>query len=187
MLKGQKVVLRDKRISDAINDYAWRCDDELARLDAVVPLRLSFSEFMSSYRWELEHLKQQRRRFGIETFDSRHIGNCMYYNMDGEKGQVELGIMIGDRAYWDQGYGSDAVATLVSHIFKETQLERIYLCTLDWNVRAQRCFQKCGFLACGHLVRQGDNFIIMELRRDWLRDKPTLATAQDKTSLYETA
>ena len=30
-MKGNKVVLREKRWEDATNDYAWRSDDELAR------------------------------------------------------------------------------------------------------------------------------------------------------------
>ena len=168
MLRGEKVVLREKRLEDAANDYAWRRDPELARFDSVEPLRLSFTEFLAGYGEELESLSPQRRRFGIETLDGKHIGNCMYYNMDLVAGQVEVGIMVGDRAYWNQGYGGDAITALVDYIFAEMQVERIYLSTLEWNLRAQRCFEKCGFVHCGHLLKGGGNFIIMELRRGWL-------------------
>jgi RimJ/RimL family protein N-acetyltransferase len=67
------------------------------------------------------------------------------------------------------GYGSDAVMTLISHVFGELALDRVYLDTLDWNVRAQRCFQKCGFVICGNMTSKGNKFVIMELLRNWLK------------------
>jgi len=175
MLKGRKVILREKRTEDAHNDYTWRCDPELARLDAAPPLAAPFSWFMASYSEELRYLSSGQRRLAVETLDGKHIGNCMYYDVDEEKKQAELGILIGERDYWDKGCGTDAVTTLVNHIFETTDLERIYLSTLDWNVRAQKCFKKCGFMPCGQLIRGGDNFIVMEIRRSWLEK------AQDQT------
>ena len=43
-IRGEKVVLREKRIQDAEDDYAWRTDEELARLDATRPLKMSFED-----------------------------------------------------------------------------------------------------------------------------------------------
>ncbi|GAI02420.1 unnamed protein product, partial [marine sediment metagenome] len=88
--------------------------------------------------------------------------------IDEAKDEAELGIMICNRDYWDKGYGTDAVTTLVNHIFLQTNLKRIYLKTLDWNQRAQKCFKKCGFTPYGHLARDGYNFVLMELhRKQW--------------------
>jgi len=165
VLKGQKVVLREKRLEDATNDYAWRSDEELARLDAAPTLRIAFADFLASYADELRHPSSRRRRFAIDTLDGKHIGNCMYYDIDEGKRQAELGIMMGDRDYWDQGYGTDAVTTLLDHIFDTTRLERVYLNTLEWNVRAQRCFEKCGFVLCKRQRRYNGNFIVMEIYR----------------------
>lgn len=167
MIKGRKVVLREKRLSDGAEDYAWRCDPELARLDATPPSRLSFSEFLMSYAEELRYPSSKRRRFAIDTLNGEHIGNCMYYDIDEKRGEAEIGIMIGDRDYWDQEYGADAITTLVRHIFRETGLDRLYLSTLNWNLRAQKCFAKCGFVPCGRVSRGRDNFVIMELKRSW--------------------
>jgi RimJ/RimL family protein N-acetyltransferase len=167
LLTGQKVVLREKKRSDAPNDYAWRCDADLAGLDAVPPLKMSFREYEYYYSDELQHAGSRRRRFAIDNLQGKHIGNCMYYDIDDAGRQAELGIMIGDREYWDQGYGTDAVATLVGHIFRDTILDRIYLHTLESNVRAQRCFEKCGFVTCGRVNRRGNDFLVMELRQSW--------------------
>jgi RimJ/RimL family protein N-acetyltransferase len=169
LLTGQKVTLREKRMTDAADDYAWRCDADLARLDAVAPLRMSFREYSYYYNDEIQYGGARRRRFAIDTLEGKHIGNCMYYDIDDATRQAELGIMIGNREYWGQGYGTDAVTTLVRHVFEETILERIFLHTLDWNHRAQRCFEKCGFVTCGQVNRRGSDFLVMELRRDWVR------------------
>ena len=84
------------------------------------------------------------------------------------KGEAELGIMIGDCNCWDKCYGAAAVDTLLSYIFRRTNLERIHLKTLDSNIRAQKCFQKCGFASCGYLVRDGFSFVLMEIhRKQW--------------------
>jgi RimJ/RimL family protein N-acetyltransferase len=168
-LQGQKVILRDKRYTDAANDYAWGADSELMYLDAAEPFQITFAEFSAAYIDEINHQNKRHRRFAIETLDGKHIGNCTYYNIDSSRKEVELGIMIGDREYWGKGYGSDAVVTLVHHIFHDVGMQRICLHTLEWNVRAQRCFEKCGFVPCGRIVKRGYRFAMMELFRDWLK------------------
>lgn len=166
MLKGEKVVLREKRLEDAANDYAWRSDEELARLDAAPTLSAPFVEFLASYADELRYPSPYRHRFAIETLGGKHIGNCMYYDIDAARGEAELGIMIGDRDYWGQGYGTDAVTTLLDHVFSTTRLNRIYLNTLDWNIRAQRCFGKCGFVPVDQAKRRNRHFVLMEIYRN---------------------
>lgn len=164
MIKGKMVVLREKRLDDAANDYAWRRDGELASLDATIPLNIPFSQYLAIYAEELKHTNASGRRFGIETLEGEHIGNCTYYNLDRNKGEAELGILIGDRAYWNKGYGTDAVITLVNQLFSEKKLKRMYLHTLEWNDRAQRCFEKCGFTPLKRVNRAGQKFIQMEIK-----------------------
>lgn len=173
MIAGSKVILRGKRLADAQDDYAWQTEPELARLDAVPLLAITFSQYLADYASELRYPSPARHRFAIETLDGKHIGNCAYYDIHETKGEAELGIMIGNRNYWDKGYGANAVTTLVSHIFRRTNLKRIYLKTLDSNRRAQRCFEKCGFTPYGHLVRDGFSFVLMELHhKKWWQGQP---------------
>ena len=53
-LRGAKVVLRDKLLEDAVNDYAWRTDVELSRFDATKPIKMSYGSFMQYSRGELD-------------------------------------------------------------------------------------------------------------------------------------
>jgi len=168
MIIGSKIKLRGKRLSDANNDYTWQIDPELARLDAISTLVISFPEYLSVYASELRYPSSTRRSFAIETLDGKHIGNCVYYGINKTKKEAELGIMIGNRDYWGKGYGADAVTTLLNYIFSEINFKRIYLKALDWNHRAQKCFKKCGFTPYGHMVRNRFSFVLMEIdRKQW--------------------
>ena len=169
IIEGTKVVLRQKRIEDAFHDYQWRIDPELSKLDATFPLRIRYKEFVRFSRDEIEYPGRRSKRLAIDTKDGVHIGNCMYYDLDERRGQTELGIMIGDRDYWNGGYGTDAVVTLVEHIFKTiSSINKIYLHTLDWNDRARKSFAKAGFVEVREVKRDGQNFVLMEMVRSGL-------------------
>ncbi|MDP2948713.1 MAG: GNAT family N-acetyltransferase, partial [Chloroflexota bacterium] len=103
--RGRRVILRRKRLSDAANDYSWRSDEELARFDAVPPLRTSLGDFTVSLLAQLRHPDPNRCSYAIEDEGGQHIGNVMYYNLREVPGEAELGVTIGDRRYWGQGYG----------------------------------------------------------------------------------
>ena len=168
LIRGKKVVIRDKHLMDAAEDYVWRTDEELSRLDATSPLGMSYEEFMSYSQEEVLYANPSSKRLAIDTIDGHHIGNCMYYDINPRRGVAELGIMIGDRRYWDRGYGSDSVNALLRHIFDTTSLNRVYLHTLEWNFRAQRCFAKSGFREVKKLQRNGMDFVLMEISRpEW--------------------
>jgi RimJ/RimL family protein N-acetyltransferase len=168
VLQGVRVVLRDKCIEDAEQDYIWRSDHELAKLDAAYPLTMSFERYLKMFQDQLKYPTPGSHHFATETLDGKFIGNCMYYDLDSVNLQAELGIVIGDRDYWSNAYGYDAVTTLLEYCFTEKGLKRVYLHTLEWNHRAQRCFEKCGFVPVRQVRRLSHDFILMEvLRDDW--------------------
>jgi RimJ/RimL family protein N-acetyltransferase len=163
---GTKVRLREKKLSDVRNDYRWQTDPELAKLDAAPVLITSFSLYLLDYATALNRSHSNRFPLAIETLDGQHIGNCTCYDIDEKKREAQLGIIIGNRDYWDKGYGADAVSTIIDHVFRTTQIRRLYLKTLDWNLRAQKCFAKCGFAPFGHLRRNSYDFTLMEIKRE---------------------
>lgn len=160
---GQLVRLREKTTDDAERDYAWRCDPELAAFDAARPLSVRFANFVATMAEELQYPTIHRRTFGIEHLESgTHIGNVMYYGYDAFAREAELGITIGDRAFWGHGYGTDAVQAMLRYLFTEMGLRRVYLHTLTWNYRAQTAFQRAGFQVVKRISRGGYDFINME-------------------------
>lgn len=171
VLNGNKLVLRDKREGDAKRDYKWKTDPEIARLDASFPIDLSFSQFQALHMDQPPFFTDfGSRTFAIDTLEGEHIGNCMYYNLDKRERSAELGIIIGESAYWNQGYGTEALNLFVKHLFEEMRLGIVYLHTLEWNIRARRAFEKCGFSASGIVNKNGYVFAAMQLERSrWER------------------
>ncbi|MCH7745145.1 MAG: GNAT family N-acetyltransferase [Chloroflexi bacterium] len=170
LVRGKKVILREKSVDDAQADYAWRVDEELARLDATRPLNMSYNDFLRYSKEEMNYPSPRSKRLAIDTLDGKHIGNCMYYDIDLRQGEAELGIMIGDREYWGKGYGTDSVNSLLDHIFTTTPITRVYLHTLEWNNRARNSFAKSGFREVKPVRRNGFDFIYMEVwRSEWER------------------
>ena len=141
-----KVRLRDRSPDDYNRESIWGLDREINRLDPIVGK--VFNEVA----------------FSIETLEGQHIGSCMLYNDDGTS--IQLGIRIGDKSFWNTGYGTDAVRALVGHCFATTNVERIWLKVLPENIRAIRCYEKCEFEYSGELLLEGFNFITMERGRN---------------------
>jgi len=166
VVEGKKIRLRDKRLTDVRNDYRWQSDPELSKLDAAPNLVMSFALYLLDYSSVMHEYDHQRFPLAVETLEGKHIGNCTCYDIDEKRREGQIGIMIGDKEYWNRGYGADIIETLISHVFKTSTLNRLYLKTLDWNTRAQKCFTRCGFAQCGFLKREGYNFMLMELYRD---------------------
>ena len=166
--KGVKVRIREKRETDIRNEYSWRIDPELSRLDASRPMTMSYEDFFRYSREEMQFPNYRSKRLAVETLEGIHIGNIMYYDLDMRSRQAELGIMIGDKEYWSSGYGTDTVNTLLRHLFTTLELDKVYLHTLSWNYRAQASFNKSGFKSVRDVKRGGQDFILMEvLRPDW--------------------
>jgi len=192
-LVGELTILRSKSMDDAEADYSWRIDPELASLDATRPVTLSFTEYLCYHRDDVSYPSPWSVRMAIDTLDGRHIGNCMYYDINNEKSQCELGIMIGDQDYWSKGYGTDVVKIALERIFTATELDRVYLHTLTHNFRAQKSFAKAGFVPVREVKRDGYEFVQMEIcRKEWEATHPGAQSdaklgAKKKSKISESA
>ena len=182
-LEGARIVLRDKQFEDAENDYRWRSDPELARLDAAIPLTMSFERYLKLFEDQMKYPTPGSHHYSIDTLDGLFIGNCMYYDLDTVNREAELGIVIGDRDYWSDGYGYDAVTTLLDHMFNARNLTKVYLHTLEWNGRAQKSFSKSGFNPVKPIRRMAHDFLLMDvLREDWFATAEGRLAARFRTS-----
>lgn len=168
VVRGSNVLLREKQLDDAPDDYRWRTDPELTRFDAARPLTMTYEEYLALYREELLYPSPYRWSLAIEDSEGHHIGNIMYYNIDTLRQEAELGITIGEERFCGLGYGTEAVQLLVDHLLLQMDFRRVHLKTLAWNRRAQACFEKVGFARYGRTHRGENGFILMELRREWL-------------------
>ncbi|MGI8826135.1 MAG: GNAT family N-acetyltransferase [Chloroflexota bacterium] len=94
------------------------------------------------------------RKYIIETNDGVPIGQIDYYDLDWPSRSAWTSILIGESGYWGGGYGTDAMRTLLRYLFLQLDLHRVALNVHETNERAQRSYEKNGF------VREG-------VLRDW--------------------
>lgn len=150
---GTRITLRHVSLGfsreEIARQYQWGLDDELQYWSGSVPTAPSLAQFEHDVANWSRQRDARRDRYAILVDDEQMIGMISYYNVVFERGQAELGIYIGDRARWSHGYGTEAILTLLGHLFRNTALRTMYLTTYASNARAQACYRKCGFEVTG--------------------------------------
>ena len=90
--------------------------------------------------------------FAIVVRDGqRVIGSLGFKELDQRNGSAELGISIGDKAAWGQGYGSEAVRLLADYGLTFLGLHTIHLWFVAFNERGHRAYLKAGFREAGRI------------------------------------
>jgi RimJ/RimL family protein N-acetyltransferase len=138
--------------TDAEAFVRWRRDAEYLRL----------LDSGAARAWSLPRAKSELNDppvdnwflFMIRTLaDDRLLG---FVDLDVDTwahGNGWVGIALGDRADWGQGYGTDAMRILLHFAFTEVNLQRVSLTVFGYNRRAIRSYEKTGFTVEGR-VRQ---------------------------------
>ncbi len=146
MIEGTLVNLRAREASDVERAYRWINDGEVTRfLSTRYPISLAAEEAWMQRDVSMP-VSYGDARFAIETKDGVHIGFVNLHGTSAEDRRAWLGIMIGDKAYWSKGYGTDTMRTLLRFGFEEMNLHRIELTVDERNERARACYRKCGFV-----------------------------------------
>lgn len=176
MFNGEKVKLRAYKSEDALLAWKYMNDFEVKKyLTPGIPFPMSYQEELN---WVNSNGKESNGKynFAIEKLDDcKYIGGCGINNMDWKNRIATIGIFIGDKNFWNQGYGSDALRVLLRLAFEEMNLNKVKLNVYDFNKRAIRCYEKCGFKKDGILrqevFREGkyhDEVIMSILREEYL-------------------
>ncbi len=103
--------------------------------------------------WFAKLLSNERKKlFIIETKEREPTGTIGLDDIDWKNQKAEFGnMLIGDQENQRKGYAKDATLTLLKFAFEEMNLNRIYLNVLDFDKRAIRLYEKCGFQKEGNL------------------------------------
>ena len=134
---------------EVLRQFRWGQDEELQYWSGSVPTAATLAQFEADVATWSQHRDARRDRYAILEGNDQFLGMVSYYNLNFEHLNAELGIYIGERDYWSKGVGTEAVLTLLSHLFRNTDLESMYLTTYASNARAQACYRKCGFEVIG--------------------------------------
>jgi len=142
-LRGKNVLLRPMRASDIPRQRRFFQDAELAELDSSSPQAYADIDVEKFFQTRLVS-DGEKTFFAIEV-RGEYVGYAGLMNLRNSEQVFELGIVIGNRGYWNQGYGKQIVKLLLQHGFCELDGQKIELTTHQRNERALACFSACGF------------------------------------------
>ena len=142
-LKGDLVRLRAREPGDEPAWRRWMNDIEVTQhINARYPVALGAG------RGHIDPAKAPNHGlslFSIETVAGLLVGGCVLECVAPEDRAGYLGIYIGEAAYRDGGYGTDAMRVLCRLGFDVMNLHRIGLEVFATNERAIHVYEKIGF------------------------------------------
>ena len=152
MIIGKRVRLRGIERSDLPRFVEWLNDPEVSRgLSLVIPLStLQEEEWFDG----LKKLPKEEHPLGIEVKTPDGwllVGNISLMAIDWRNRLAEVGIFIGEKRFWNQGYGHNAMVLMLRHAFRTLGLNRVFLRVFETNPRAMHSYEKAGFVQEGRL------------------------------------
>ena len=176
MIYGEGIRLRAIEKDDLPLFVEW-LNDPKVRQGLLIYLPFSQAE---EQQWFEAMLKQPQEEHPlvIEIEEQEQwipVGNCGFSTVNWRVRSAEVGIVIGEKSYWNQGHGTKAMRLLLRHGFKTLNLNRVFLRVFEHNPRAARSYEKAGFVHEGRMrqahFHEGQYFdvILMSvLRSEWI-------------------
>lgn len=147
-LVGSKCYLSPASTGSAESYAKWDND-----LEVTVPLgdEAYTTTTIESLQSDLHGaFKNKSHLYDIVTLDSDLIiGRCLFFDVNMVDRTAKIGIVIGEKEYWDHGYGREALQLLLEYGFNLLNLHNIMLGVYSYNKRAIHCYAKLGFKEIG--------------------------------------
>jgi len=176
MIYAERIRLRAIERTDLPNFVEFFNDPEVREnLSLYLPMSLASEE-----NWFEHNLNRQpeEQQLAIEVREAdgwKLIGSCGFLNLNWRDRSAEVGISIGNKTYWNHGYGSETMRLLLRHGFNTLNLNRIFLQVYETHERAIHVYEKVGFVHEGRQrqarYREGqyiDVLLMSVLKSEWL-------------------
>ena len=156
----------------------WQHDSELHRLADSDPARMRSERAIKGWLDKQAGTGSQTDRYGftVRTLAEDKFIGFLGLRVNLIHSEAWVGLGIGEREFWSKGYGTDMMKLCMQYVFTELCLERLSLGLHEYNLRALRSYEKCGFRLEGRtrqdLMREGqryDSLWMGILREEWLQ------------------
>ncbi len=175
MLSGKRIRLRAMEPADLSNLVRWMNDPEVIE-NLLVYTPLSSVDEQNWFDGMMKRPKEEHA-YVIEILEDGAwipIGSTNFHLLDWNNRSAELGLSIGEKMYWNHGYGRDTVRLMLRYAFNDLNLNRVSLTVFDTNERGKKAYLAAGFVEEGRLrqdiYKNGqyhDTFIMSVLRDEW--------------------
>jgi len=172
-MTGKKCYLSPIDVNDAVTFTEWLNDLEVIEYLTLYPQIIS----LEGEKDFLNKLSREHNYSIIDNDGDKLIGNCGLIGIDHLNQTAEIGIFIGNKKCWNNGYGSEALSLLLDYGFKALNLHNVSLRVYSFNERAKKCYGKIGFKVIGKkreaLLRGNErhDIIFMDILRNEFYEK----------------
>jgi RimJ/RimL family protein N-acetyltransferase len=142
---GKKCYLSPIDINDVEKYTEWLNDLEILRNLQLYAATIS----MENEKEYLNNLSKDHNYGIIDLETNELIGNCGLMDIDFINQTAEIGIFIGNKSFWNKGYGTEAFSLLIGYGFKALNLHNIMLKVFEYNRSEIKCLEKIGFKTIG--------------------------------------
>lgn len=147
ILTGANVILRPIVKEDAAGMFAALADEDGMRLTGT-QATFTFEQVEAFCARLLAD--PDRLDYAITLPDDpRYIGEVVLNGIDWDNRNANFRIALGSSHHYGKGYGTEATRLIIDHGFRVLNLHRIELEVYDFNPRAQRVYEKVGFVKEG--------------------------------------
>ncbi|GAA4527093.1 GNAT family N-acetyltransferase [Amycolatopsis samaneae] len=148
-LTGEKVVLTQLDESHLEDSWAALRDQEVMRFTGT---HATFTHEQIR-RWNASRpgLTDRADWAILRAADRAYVGDAALTEIDADNASAGFRIALSAAAEFGRGYGTEATRLLLDYAFDVVGLHRVGLEVFDFNTRARRVYEKCGFTAEGVL------------------------------------
>ena len=172
-LAGKKVNLRPFLRADVPTLTRWMNDPEVREY-----IRATFPQTEREEEDWFNKIgsKDDNINLAIETKDGVLIGSMGIHRIDWKVDRnCTTGAVIGEKEYWNRGYGTDAKMILLNYIFNTLNLHKVCSTVVAYNKRSLQYSLHCGYRIEGrrrkHIFKNGRYWTLIELglfKEEWL-------------------
>lgn len=171
-LEGKKVNLRPFSKEDAPTITRWINDPEVREFIAAT--------FPQTEKQEEEWISKLGSNNSdivlvIETKDGKSIGLMGMHKINWVFRTMTTGAIIGEKDYWNKGYGNDAKMQVLNYAFNTLNLHKVCSSVITYNERSLKYSLHCGYQIEGRrrkqIFKNGEYWDQIELglfKEEWL-------------------
>lgn len=176
MLESKRVILRPVKRLDVEKFVRWFNDLNVTQyLVVYLP-----ATQMAEEKW-IEDLEREKKGrdvvLVIEVKNGKRrtmIGTCGLHKIDWKNRDAEFGIAIGEKKFWNNGYGTEAAKLMIDYGFSQLNLNRISSAAYGFNERSINMHLRLGFKREGCVRRAiykngqyNDKVLLGILKEEW--------------------
>ncbi|RKD22376.1 Protein N-acetyltransferase, RimJ/RimL family [Caminicella sporogenes DSM 14501] len=175
-LYGNRIMLREYKKEDLSYIREWVNNSKITDMLSDIFL---FPHSLRTTEKFLDMMIESERKdmCGFVIADKRteeYIGQIDLIKIDWKNRKAIMGIIIGREENHSKGYGTEAINLLLEFCFQRLGLNKLELEVREYNKKAIRCYEKCGFKVEGIFKedryiygRFTDTYRMAILRKEW--------------------